>query len=73
MIPQKNTQYGLWENGKRVRWFDENEKEEIQENKLDYKKFKESDTSPNFAPNASFEQPETFQERLDILKGKLNN
>ena len=63
----------MWELGKRVRWFDENEKKEIQENKLDYTKFKESDTSPNFAPFNSFEQPETFQERLDTLKGKLKN
>ena len=63
----------MWENGKRVRWFDEHEKEEIQENKLDYKKFKESDTSPNFTPTTSFEQPEKFQERIDNLKGKLNN
>ena len=37
MPTDATVKYGLWENGKRIRWFSEEEVEQIKKGDLDYK------------------------------------
>ena len=36
-MAQQETKYGLWEDGKRIEWFDQEQAMEIMKGKLDYK------------------------------------
>ena len=50
--------YGLWEGGKRIRWFDEQNIKLISQNTLDYTSFfTEAESQGTIRPNSNFTRP----------------
>lgn len=65
--------YGLWEGGKRVKWFDEQSIKLINQQTLDYTTFfSEEQSSNHVKPNATFTPPHDFESKLSNIKRKLN-
>ena len=57
--------YGLWEEGKRTEWFDEDQIKQIMQGKLDYKVFfKRTESGFNVDSFATFDIPSGFNERV---------
>ena len=71
--PTKNKlRYGLWEFGKRVTWFDENEKLQIERGLMRYEeKFASVDSGNFVVDNATFAKPPTFDKELTAIKSKF--
>ena len=61
------TKYGLWENGKRIKWFTEEEINKIKEQTLDYVDFFELTKSRTEVPRGSFEPPESFEKMTSMI------
>ena len=57
--------YGLWEDGKRIEWFDEQMAQSIMKGKESYKKFFKREESFNFVNEAqTFNKPHYFDNKL---------
>ena len=71
--PKKvKTKYGLWENGKRVKWFDEQTIKLISQMTYDYTtEFIEQESGKNVKPNCTFSKPTNFDEKLNKIKRQL--
>ena len=65
--------YGLWEDGKRIRWFESSyEVEDINKGNYNYLQHFESAMSGiHVWPHANFNVPTNFQERLAYMKKKM--
>ena len=57
--------YGLWENGKRVKWFDEHAIILINQMRFDFSvDFKEAQSAKALKPNCTFDRPSKFNEEM---------
>jgi hypothetical protein len=64
--------YGLWENGKRIRWFDEQTIKLISQRTVDYTTFfTEPESINSVRPNSGFNQPSDFNQKLQSIKRQL--
>ena len=71
-MPSQPTKSGLWEEGKRIEWFDSDQQGEILSNKLDYKMyFRKTESGFNVDSFASFEVPDKFEDRVNAIKDKF--
>lgn len=62
---ENKTKYGLWENGKRIKWFTDAEVQLINEHNYDYPQlFKELSSVSSIDAEATFELPKDFNKRL---------
>lgn len=60
-MPGTSIKFGLWEEGKRIEWFDEDQQAQIKLGRLDYKVyFRKQESGFNVDPLASFDTPSTF-------------
>ncbi|CAI2364784.1 unnamed protein product [Moneuplotes crassus] len=75
VIPQeKKERYGLWEDGKRVEWFDDEKIHNINNHDEDYKiYFRKEDSSNHCDEYASFQKPNRFHKKIDSVLTKINN
>lgn len=73
VVPKENKmKYGLWEDGKRIEWFDEDQVSQITRKQLDYTQFfNQSDSAEMVEPNAIFAKPNTFEDKLNDIKKKI--
>ena len=64
-MPGQSTKYGLWEEGKRIEWFEQDQIDKIQMGKLDYKMyFRKTESGFNVDQFATFDVPQKFHERV---------
>lgn len=72
-MPKENKlKYGLWEDGKRIEWFNENEVQLINQGKLDYTTyFNQTDSHEMVVRNATFSRPIGLDDKLSDLKRKI--
>ena len=69
---KEKVKYGLWEHGKRIKWFDEQSIKLINQQTLDYTTyFAEQDSANNVRPNSIFTKPADFDARLNSVKKEL--
>ena len=67
--PKKGIRYGLWEHGKRIKWYNEQEIEQINSGQYDYTCDLVSDEAARFCdPGQLFERPEGIDEAIYELK-----
>lgn len=70
---KKSLRYGLWENGKRVKWYDSQQQKDIEEKKLDYRKDFTEEVSGNAFPKlVTFSKPPEYDRKIQEIKLKLN-
>ncbi len=66
------TKYGLWENGRRIKWFTPEEVVRISEGTLDYAEFFELPKSKNEIPKGlGFEPPTNFDTLVNTVKSSF--
>lgn len=64
--------FGLWENGKRVKWFDEQTIKLINQLTYDYTtEFKEPESGNHVRPQSTFNKPKDFDMGLNTIKRVL--
>ena len=69
---EEKMKYGLWEDGKRIEWFNEEDVDQINSRELDYKQFfNQADSAEMVMPNASFRKPSGFDDKLSDIKRKI--
>lgn len=69
MPKDQKTKCGLWEDGKRIEWFPENEVELVNNGKLDYSHyFKQSGSEEVVDRDAVFKIPATFNTKLESVR-----
>ena len=75
MPTEQNAKQGLWEDGKRIRWFDHEEASLIKNKQLDYTQYFTMANSGSWIDlsSDSFDPPNNFNERLESLKQDINN
>ena len=65
--------FGLWEHGKRVKWFDEPTQVLINQNRFDVSgSFKDQKSALVMKPNATFEKPDYYDEAMLKVRRTLN-
>lgn len=70
---KKTLKFGLWEHGKRVRWFDDTEVQLINKKQLNFTSyFAEEESSKALRMNAVFTRPENYDRALAQVKKVLN-
>lgn len=63
---KKTKKFGLWEGGKRVKWFDESQIVQIQEGTYNIAaNFTDPNSVAQIRTNASFQQPRAFDEQMN--------
>jgi hypothetical protein len=61
--------HGLWEEGKRIEWFDEEAVDKIKKGELDYKVYYKNSISATAVKITSpFKEPSDFESKLDAMK-----
>ena len=75
MPSEAKVKHGLWENGKRIKWFSEEEVEQIKKGELDYRSFFALASSRDKEGSSSkpFQAPDDFHDRLEAVESRLNN
>ena len=64
--------YGLWENGKRVKWFDEQSIKLINQRTFDYTtSFTEEESANHARANSTFLKPEDLDFHINKIKREL--
>ncbi len=64
--------YGLWEQGKRVMWFDEQTIKLINQMTFDYStKFTQQESALGVLPNSTFLKPDRFDQNIARIKKDL--
>jgi len=72
IVPGSSTKFGLWEEGKRIEWFEPDQHEKIIGGLLDYKMyFRKTESGFNVDPYATFEVPPKFHERVQRVIEKF--
>lgn len=70
---KKTLKFGLWEHGKRVRWFDDTEVQLINKKQLNFTSyFTEEESSNALRMNAVFTRPDSYDRALAQVKKVLN-
>ena len=72
---QKQSQkFGLWEGGKRVKWFTEEEKDLINSGKFDVAQFftEPEKAKEGLKSDATFKKPRDFDSNMNAMKQVLN-
>ena len=73
---EEEINFGLWEEGKRVMWFEkEYQRERIQSNEMDVSQFMSTKNAMAGAPKQSFKNfntPGNFEERVSEVKEKVD-
>jgi hypothetical protein len=65
---------GLWEDGRRIEWFEDDVIEKINRLEVDYKAFfKLEESSTLMAENLSFNRPDDFDEQMNEIKEKISS
>ena len=72
-MPKENkVKYGLWEDGKRIEWFNEGEVTAINSHRLDYTSyFHQTDSHEMVDRGASFSKPNGFEDKLSEIKRRI--
>jgi hypothetical protein len=69
---EEKVKHGLWEDGKRIEWFDDKNVTLIDSHELDYTSYFRQQGSEQFVSKAeTFLRPAGFNERLDEVKKKI--
>ena len=70
VVPKDDkTKYGLWEDGKRIEWFNEDQISRINNYSEDYTKFfNQSDSKQMVDSHSCFRKPANFDSQLDVVK-----
>ena len=69
---EEKLKYGLWEDGKRIEWFSEQEVKQINQHKMDYMSyFNQVESHEMVVKNATFSRPYNFDDKLDEIKRKI--
>lgn len=64
--------YGLWEGGKRVKWFDEQTIKLINQRTFDFTtQFQEDDSANQVKPNCTFSKPDDLDFQISRIKREL--
>ena len=74
MVPKDNkVKYGLWEDGKRIEWFNETQVQAINNMQMNYTTFfHQTDSERMVEPGASFSKPANFDERLAEVTRRID-
>jgi hypothetical protein len=74
LVPKENVEkYGLWEDGKRIEWFDEDAVRDINGGDTSWKEhFKKPDSATYVEKGADFTKPKGFDMKLIEVKDRLN-
>jgi hypothetical protein len=65
--------FGLWENGKRVRWYDDKQQKDITAGTFDYRKDFSEPASAKAQPSlVTFKRPAEFDKKIKEIKVRLN-
>ncbi len=68
-VEDRQMKYGLWENGKRIRWFAADQVPLVNQGSLDYTEFYELPNSKTETPRGlGFEPPSNFDEQLNMIR-----
>ena len=72
-MPKDNkVKYGLWEDGKRIEWFNETQVQAINNGQMNYTTFfHQTDSERMVEPNAHFYKPISFEERLAEVQRRI--
>jgi hypothetical protein len=72
-VPKDNkVKYGLWEDGKRIEWFNETHVQAINNESLEYSSFfHQTDSERMVDSGAGFRKPMHFEERLGEVKRRI--
>ena len=74
MPQEEHARYGLWENGKRIEWFEDDMVGQINMGKVDvsslFKSGESIETTPDY--DQTFQRPPEFDERLKAIKFKIS-
>jgi len=69
IIKKDDVKYGLWENGRRIKWFTPDEVSKINEGTLNYADFFELPKSKDEMPSGlGFEPPTNFDTLVSVVK-----
>ena len=73
LVPKDNkTKHGLWEDGKRIEWFDEIQVNAINNFQLNYTTFFRQDESDQMVDSfATFDKPKGFENKLAEVKRRI--
>lgn len=72
-VSKSSIKYGLWEHGKRVKWFDEQAVILINQNRFDYSGlFTAEESAKPVKPNATFFKPQNYDDQMHQVKRVLN-
>lgn len=64
--------FGLWEDGKRIEWFNEAQVNQINYHGFDYTQyFKQTDSDRMVEDNAILARPDDFDDRIADMKRKI--
>ena len=66
------SRYGIWENGKRVRWFDDMTAAEINAGQYDYSQHFKDPANENPSAGCTFNRPEEWNEEIMRVRNLLN-
>ena len=67
-VPGTPTKSGLWEDGKRIEWFEEDQCEKILKGQLDYKSFfRKTESGFSVDQFATFDVPNKFEQRVQYI------
>ena len=64
--------FGLWENGKWIKWFDPSEARQVAGTTQYFEYFKTPASAEKCDPSSTFDPPTDFDQNLDKLESRLN-
>ena len=69
---EQKLKYGLWEDGKRIEWFNDAQIKDIKNMQLDYTQFfHQTDSERMIEQNAAFRKPGMFEDKLSEVKRRI--
>jgi len=70
---KRSIRFGIWENGKRIRWFDKTETSQIAQGLKDFRtEFTEPESASVLPDHVTFEKPADFNRGMQEVKTRLN-
>ena len=68
----EKVKYGLWEDGKRIEWFNDNDVADIQRKKYDYTRiFNAPESQYMIIPNSTFNKPDNFDQKMKEISHRI--
>lgn len=72
-MAEQELKYGLWEDGKRIEWFDRETADNIVKGKVDFRQYFRRTESAAWVPETrSFGKPLNFDRNMSEMKKKFN-